>query len=274
MLKTRVITALLLLTVLLPVLFFHSLPAFAVVTLLFFAAAIWESFRLFRTRYPIAAAILWCIVFGYLAYIGHIQNSPLLFALSVAIWIFRLIPSLAIGLPHFNGIGNRFLNGVYAISILACFTAMKVLFDHSSLYLLSVMMVVWVADIGAYFAGKTFGKHKLAPSISPGKSWEGAVGGWFFVMVFASASTFAPSLADTFAAQLLAKLGWLGFIGIMTLMVAASVVGDLFESQLKRRAEMKDSSTLLPGHGGVLDRIDALIPSLPLAALLTFWLWG
>jgi phosphatidate cytidylyltransferase len=134
------------------------------------------------------------------------------------------------------------------------------------------MALVWVADIGAYFAGKTFGKHKLAPSISPGKSWEGAIGGWIAVLVIAAGSTKISALADTFSSRVVAAWGWPGFIAVMTLIVAASIAGDLFESQLKRRACMKDSSSLLPGHGGVLDRIDALIPTLPLAVLLGAWL--
>jgi phosphatidate cytidylyltransferase len=139
------------------------------------------------------------------------------------------------------------------------------------------MAVVWVADIGAYFSGKAFGRHKLAPSISPGKSWEGAIGGWLLVLIvaFATASLAAgsaPSLADTFPAVLMQRWGWPGLVVVMTLLVAASVVGDLFESMLKRRAQYKDSGNLLPGHGGVLDRIDALIPVLPLAALLELWL--
>ena len=134
------------------------------------------------------------------------------------------------------------------------------------------MAIVWIADIGAYFSGKAFGKRKLAPSISPGKSWEGAIGGGILVLLAAVASIATPALGDTFAVRLYQTWGWLGFFAVLILMVAASIVGDLFESQLKRRAAMKDSSNLLPGHGGVLDRIDALIPTLPLAALITYWM--
>ena len=136
--------------------------------------------------------------------------------------------------------------------------------------ILSVMVLVWAADIGAYFSGKAFGKRKLAPTISPGKSWEGAIGGWLAVLLLASASVFSGALQDTFAVHLQRSLGWFGMLAVMTLVAAASVVGDLFESMLKRRAGMKDSSNLLPGHGGVLDRIDALVPVLPLAIVIAF----
>jgi phosphatidate cytidylyltransferase len=128
------------------------------------------------------------------------------------------------------------------------------------------MAIVWVADIGAYFAGRAFGKRKLAPSISPGKTWEGVAGGLVAVLVLAA---LAAQLPETFQAQLLVRYGWFKWVLFLGLFVAASVVGDLFESMLKRRAEVKDSSGLLPGHGGVLDRIDALVPTMPLAYLLS-----
>jgi phosphatidate cytidylyltransferase len=155
------------------------------------------------------------------------------------------------------------------IALLGCFLSIAAVFEHSAVYLVSAMAIVWVADIGAYFAGRKFGRRKLAPEISPGKTWEGAIGGWLAVLVLFAASVFVPSLSDTFAAQLVHQRGWPLWVVIMTVLVAASVIGDLFESLMKRRAGMKDSSQLLPGHGGVLDRIDALIPVMPLVLLLT-----
>ena len=137
-----------------------------------------------------------------------------------------------------------------------------------------VLAIVWAADIFAYFSGKAFGKRKLAPSISPGKSWEGAIGGCVAVLVIATLSVvlWGDALADTFPVRVQASLGWAALYAVLVLIVAASVVGDLFESQLNRRAGFKDSSNLLPGHGGVLDRVDALVPVLPLAALIGAWL--
>ena len=146
------------------------------------------------------------------------------------------------------------------------------MYQRSELFLRYAISIVWIADIGAYFVGRTIGKRKLAPTISPGKSWEGVAGGWLFVMLFGIASVFTPFLADSFAAQLQRSLGWPLWTLCMMVIVAASVVGDLFESLLKRRAGVKDSSTLLPGHGGVLDRIDALIPVMPLIVLMSIGL--
>lgn len=272
MLRTRVITALVLLAVLLTVLYSRSFLFISLVTAAFFAAAAWESFRLFQNRQPVFGAAIWTAAFLFIVLQGNPADATLLFGVCVAIWAIRLAPSLALGLPQPDGFANRLLNGIYGIAILGCFVAVIPLVQRSPLYLLSVLAIVWVADIGAYFAGKAFGKHKLAPSISPGKSWEGAIGGWLAVLLVAAASTMLPPLSNTFAPRVLAGWGWGGLFLALTLLVAASIVGDLFESQLKRRAGMKDSSNLLPGHGGVLDRIDAVIPALPLAVLLDSWL--
>ncbi len=267
MLKTRVITALALLALLLLVVYSGSFLAFVIVAALFLGAAMWEAFRLFGNRQPVIGAVIWTAAFGVIVhYQAQFSATPLLLACA-AIWALRLAPSLGLGLPPMEGIRNRLLAGLYCIAILGCFVAILFLYQHSPVYLLSVMAIVWVADIGAYFAGKAFGKRKLAPSISPGKSWEGAVGGWLAVLILSAVCVQAPVLQDTFSARLQAGWGWGGWLAALSLLVAASVVGDLFESQLKRRAGMKDSSNLLPGHGGVLDRIDALIPVLPLALL-------
>lgn len=271
MLKTRVITALVLLAILLPILYLNNFFAFAAVTLAFFAAGAWEGLRLFRLSRPQVWAGFWAVGYAIIVFVYGLPSVRSVFALCVALWVIRFVPALKLGLPALGTPGNRLLSVTYTLALLGCFIAIVSLFQHSPLYLLSVMAIVWVADIGAYFAGKGFGRHKLAPSISPGKSWEGAIGGWLAVLVIAAATVMYVD-GDTFSGRLYERFGWPGFIAVMTLLVAASVVGDLFESQLKRRAGMKDSSNLLPGHGGVLDRIDALIPVLPLAALIDLWL--
>ena len=138
-------------------------------------------------------------------------------------------------------------------------------------FLLSVLCVVWVADIFAYFAGRAFGRRKLAPGISPGKSWEGVWGGMAGVVVLAFAWVAADAQFQATVPSLYTRLagagGWLVLLAALFL-AAMSVVGDLVESLIKRSAGAKDSSGLLPGHGGVLDRVDALLPTLPLAMML------
>jgi phosphatidate cytidylyltransferase len=122
---------------------------------------------------------------------------------------------------------------------------------------LLVLLLVWIADTAAYFVGRAWGKRKLAPSISPGKSWEGAAGGVAGVLAYAIiCGFFNPGIA------------WAGLLAAAVLLAMVSIVGDLFESAVKRQAGVKDSGTLLPGHGGILDRIDSATAALPLAALL------
>jgi phosphatidate cytidylyltransferase len=139
-------------------------------------------------------------------------------------------------------------------------------------FLLSVLCVVWAADISAYFCGRAFGRRKLAPSISPGKSWEGVYGGMAGVVLLALGWLWLDGHAslDSPSVFLLLRQRW-GYGGLLLaalLLAALSVVGDLFESLVKRAAGVKDSSGLLPGHGGVLDRVDALLPVLPAALAL------
>jgi phosphatidate cytidylyltransferase len=126
-----------------------------------------------------------------------------------------------------------------------------------------LLCIVWIADTGAYFAGRTFGRHKLAPSISPGKTWEGVAGGAACVAlyVFVLQATGAGA-----AGPLAGAPGW----ALAVTLTALSVLGDLFESLVKRQAGAKDSGTLLPGHGGVLDRIDGLTSTLPVAAFAMY----
>ena len=280
MLKTRIITAIVLLAVLLPVLYWGNPIAFAVVVTVFFGAATWEGFRLFNpgSRRALLISLAWSAAFCYAFFVADPARSLFWFAISALIWLLRFVPALKIGLPPLDSTGNTMLSLTYAIAIVACFAAIVALFRHSPLYLLSVMALVWIADIGAYCAGKAFGKRKLAPMISPGKSWEGAIGGGVAVLLLTTLSVLAGSgapdtlFSDTFAVRVQQHLGWAALFAVLVVITAASVVGDLFESQLKRRAGVKDSSKLLPGHGGVLDRIDALIPVLPLAALIDTWL--
>lgn len=136
--------------------------------------------------------------------------------------------------------------------------------------LISLLVVVWVADIFAYFGGRQFGRHKLAPSISPGKTKEGALIGLAGVLLWMLVSS---QWSESFAAEVLSRVGWAGLVLSALLLGSVSVLGDLFESLLKRCAGVKDSGRLLPGHGGVYDRVDAVVAVVPVAYLLTndFW---
>jgi len=141
-------------------------------------------------------------------------------------------------------------------------------------FILSVFCLVWAADIAAYFGGRKFGNRKLAPAISPGKSWAGVYSGMFGALVLAAfwlwLDTAFKMDSMSLYTRLYGRFGVAGLVLVVVFLAAMSVVGDLFESLVKRAAGAKDSSNLLPGHGGVLDRVDALLPVFPIAlALIT-----
>jgi len=132
--------------------------------------------------------------------------------------------------------------------------------QRSAALLLMLLLVIWIADTAAYFAGRRFGRRKLAPQISPGKTWEGVIGAAVAVLIYG----FAIGFVLQPDANPYNRAGLLVFICVMT---AFSIIGDLFESWIKRQAGAKDSGVLLPGHGGVLDRIDSVTAAMPFAAL-------
>ena len=145
--------------------------------------------------------------------------------------------------------------------LVATWVALVELRGHSPWLVLAAMAAVWIADTAAYFSGRAFGRRKLAPKVSPGKTWEGVVGAWVAVAIYA-----VLLAALTPLASLLSGAGLVLFVLFAIVLAAVSVVGDLFESLMKRHAGVKDSGNALPGHGGILDRIDALLAAMPLAA--------
>ena len=198
---------------------------------------------------------------------AHQQQLSLVFALLASIFWFLIAP---FRLKALNA-----KSGSWPLAVLLIFSAWIALVQvHrvSATALLVAMAIVWVADVGAYFVGRAVGKRKLAPSISPGKSWEGVWGGMFLVIIVGLISAAAPGLVTALPARLVSQLGPVIAALVLAILAAYSVVGDLHESLLKRQAGMKDSSGLLPGHGGVLDRIDALLPTMPAAFLLHYLL--
>ncbi|QGZ61353.1 phosphatidate cytidylyltransferase [Paraburkholderia acidisoli] len=267
MLKTRVITAIVLLAVFLPVTLFAPLGWFAALIGLVVVFAAWEWARLLKAGatgsivYAVIAAIV-------VALSTHLPVPRPLFQAAGVFWIVAG-PYVLLRKPTLAaGAWRVFLLLVGLVVFAACWHALVSARAAGVAFVLSLLLLVWLADIGAYFAGKAFGKHKLAPAISPGKTWEGAVGGWVAVMVVAGLAIALHAFEPTLYSALAAQLGVGRALFVLTVLVAFSVIGDLFESMLKRQAGVKDSSQLLPGHGGVLDRIDALLPVLPLAMLL------
>ena len=275
MLKQRVITAVVLLAILLPALFHSSIAPFAGFTLLLIVAAGWEWARLNGCG-PTVARLLGLglgAVLLLLWLVGGLAHDwrPLWLAVS-GLWLALAAVMLWRGVAGW-GRWPAPLRLWLGLFLLACAWLALVQARLQSLsFLLSVLLLVWVADIAAYAGGKTLGRRKLAPSISPGKSWEGAVSGLLGVLLLASGWLWADAAGWGDGHSLYARLashGWLVALPALLGLTAMSVAGDLVESLVKRSAGVKDSSQLLPGHGGVLDRVDALVPVLPLAMMLS-----
>lgn len=186
-----------------------------------------------------------------------------------AYWVYWTALVFWLVVPVLLRLGYAFRNpllllGVGALVLLPTYLAIVLLHGQSRSLLLATVGLVAIADSAAYFSGRRFGRRKLAPSISPGKTWEGVVGAWVAV------SAYALLLSIAWPAEF--PTTWVAALGAAWALLFLSVVGDLLESWVKRQAGVKDSGTLLPGHGGVLDRIDSLTATLPAAALFHSWM--
>ncbi|MFA7665194.1 MAG: phosphatidate cytidylyltransferase [Burkholderiaceae bacterium] len=299
MLHQRIATAIVLLAILLPTIFWWPAWTWAVLTLVFLtvAAREWGDLLAARQR-PAAgagerAAVPPASRAGLLAALGvgaigvallawrQLAGWPPAFGTTLSalavLWWCTAAPLRLAGRGagrtrpdrHNPGLGGPLSAGLL---LLACWVALIELHARGPLVLLAAMAIVWIADIAAYFVGRALGRRKLAPTISPGKSWEGALGGALAVVLAGALVWLLAADGGRLAATLPAQLfehatPWLA-VPVLLALTALSIVGDLHESLLKRAAGVKDSGRLLPGHGGVLDRIDALLPVMPSAWLL------
>jgi len=274
MLKQRVITAAIL-VVIMAVALAWSPAAFAVVATAMLGLALMEWLQLTGARRS-TSVLVSAMVSVVLLYIGVFERGVIprvafpLSALATVIWLLIAAmlfhpKAMSFPLPRVAGIALALL-----LVVAGWFALMQLLLQGPAM-LLSVLLIVWIADTAAYFAGRAYGRRKLAPHISPGKTWAGVVGAVLAVMVAALLVRQLVSTAPVYTNHLFASIGVLPALLVMAWLVALSVVGDLFESLQKRQAGVKDSGQMLPGHGGMLDRVDALVPLLP-AAVLTQWL--
>jgi len=267
MLKTRIVTALVLLALVLPSLFFLPQAYWALLVALFIGVAAWEwggllGFDQTKRVLTGAAQAMLCaaaVLLDPAAIDGALSLWVMVsYGIAALFWC-AVIPFWLRAkwkLPH--GLPGLLVGLVVLFPTWLALVQLRVTGPG---VLLAIMATVWMADIAAYFSGKTFGKHKLAPTISPGKTWEGAIGAGIGVVLYGIALRLGFSFEPVGL-----PLWVLGLLAV----TAISIMGDLYESMLKRQAGIKDSSNVLPGHGGVLDRIDSLTSTLPVVALL--WL--
>jgi len=279
-LKARVITALFLLLAFLSALFWLPAALWAGFAALIVALGGWEWAGLMRQKttaraaYAVASAVL-CLALTNLIFDWPAQHqlsqegAALLFALyglALILWL-AIVP---VWMAQHWQVNNPLLLALVGwLVLLPAGLALIQLREKGPLLLLAAMAVVWIADIAAYFTGRAFGQRKLAPAISPGKTWEGAYG------ALAAVLAYGLILAAGSGKVSISALSLLGLGLALTLLTAISIIGDLFESLMKRQAGVKDSGKLLPGHGGILDRIDSLTSTLPLVGLvaLIFQIW-
>jgi phosphatidate cytidylyltransferase len=265
MLKTRVITALVLLAGFYSALFILPRWAAGLVFGVVAALAAWEWSGLMQKQWRTRLLFAW-MTLGLTEYLRLSNLIPVLvpyvcFA-AVLFWLIAVPLWFKHRWPLLQDVRGYMIGWLV---ILPTWLALISLYRTDPLLLLAAMALVWIADISAYFVGRAFGKHKLAPSISPGKTREGAVGALVAVLIYG----FVLALRqwpDASAMRLA------GLALVLVLLTALSIIGDLYESMLKRQAGIKDSSNLLPGHGGILDRIDSQTSTLPLVALYFYWI--
>lgn len=272
MLKLRIVTALVLLAVVLPLLFYQEPVPFIVFALAMVSAATWEWGRMngLSFRQAVVFGLMFAIVLAQFAYFSSFGDGWIWMPAGL-MWLVGGSFLLWRGVSGWS-LWPRWLRLVLGFICLAfAWLAMAQARMQGVNFLLSVFFLVWAADVCAYFGGRAFGRRKLAPTISPGKSWagvySGVIGVCLVALIWMWVDTRFPVDSMSLYTRLLGAhpvLGWLA-LGVLTGM---SVVGDLVESLVKRSAGFKDSSQLLPGHGGVLDRIDALLPVLPLSMLI------
>jgi phosphatidate cytidylyltransferase len=281
MLKQRAITAvLLLLALLLPFVLLNSSAALSTLRVLLvlfcvFAAYEWGSLLPIKQVKPFAVALAILMAFFLQYGVPHYNTILETSSLFTGLTALSLVGMFVFLYP----LPKRAQTGLQLTSITFCFlwsASAILLFDalplssnfsehHSASLLLSAALPVWLADSAAYFTGKRWGKTKLAPHISPGKTWEGAFGGFLTVLCFHTAAAFYWQ--HSVSAILFDRWHYVSFV-IVVVWVVVSIAGDLFESKLKRLRGVKDSGFILPGHGGVLDRIDALLPALAFLSLI------
>jgi phosphatidate cytidylyltransferase len=269
MLKTRVITALVLVILLVPSIFLLPQPAWAILVAAVIGVAAWEWGVFLRwsengRRWLGIGTALLCAsvplfdpaVLGGVGQFLPATGWVLAFYVVSAVFWCVLVPVWLRKQWTISGLSCLLVGAVVLLPTALALVQLRTLGPWA---LLGVFAVVWMADISAYFSGRAFGKRKMAPTISPGKTWAGAYGAFVGVVLYGIGVRFGVGLATPSLPLWIAALLFL---------TAISIIGDLFESLFKRKVGIKDSSNVLPGHGGLLDRIDSLTSTLPLVALL------
>lgn len=270
MLSKRILSAVILVPLVIWAVLALDTTRFALAVLLAVLPAAWEWSALVPLRgniprglYVLATAVLVATVWRFA---GQERLVDLLLWVALAWWLIALFWITHPDAGRRRGLSSLLVKAVVGwLLLVSTWLALVVLHsrpDHGPEWVLFVLALVWVADSGAYFAGRQWGRRKLAPQVSPGKSWEGVYGALAACAVYALLIAWALGVQGRDLAS---------FLLVCLLTVLFSIAGDLLESLMKRQQDVKDSGTLIPGHGGVLDRIDSLLAAVPIFTLGLRW---
>jgi phosphatidate cytidylyltransferase len=269
-LKLRVISALVMAPLVIYGVLFLGNPAFSFILGVVLLAGAWEWSHLIPLRTIIARLVYTCVLGALMWLLWRSGLEPLIKPLLLLAFLWWLCALMWLSRPAFLAqaslLGSSLKMLAGALVILPAWAALSSLHasgERGPTLTLMLLMLVWMADIGAYFAGRQWGRRKLAPAVSPGKTWEGVYGGLFSSRLFAAIAGWFFSRA----------LDWtLAFMMVAAVTVMFSVVGDLLESLMKRQSGIKDSGHIIPGHGGIFDRIDSLVAAAPMFLIGFLWL--
>jgi phosphatidate cytidylyltransferase len=269
-LKLRIISALVMAPLVIYGVLFLDNPVFTLVLGIILLAGTWEWSHLIPLRTIVARLVYTCVLGALMWLLWRTGLEQLIKPLLLAAFVWWLCALLWLSQPEFLARASllnsslKMLAG--ALVILPAWAALSSLHangERGPTLTLLLLLLVWLADIGAYFAGRQWGHRKLAPAVSPGKTWEGVYGGLFSSLLFAA-------IAGWFFSH---SLGWtLAFMLLAVVTVMFSVAGDLLESLMKRQSGIKDSGSIIPGHGGIFDRIDSLVAAAPMFLIGFLWL--
>jgi phosphatidate cytidylyltransferase len=258
MLKQRIITAIILIPITIAILFYLPLQAFCILTSLITLIAAWEWSSLIGLK-RLSARVLYLSFLVLAFFISWFIFIPFILIGAFIWWLLAIL--LIVLYPRWNNwwANNTFWCGLMGLIVLIpCWCALNFIRSQGIDTLLFLLVLIWGADSAAYFIGRKWGKTKLAPYVSPGKSVQGVCGAAGASVLITCVSLLIYRVPNSF-------WGWVITLSLVT--VLFSIVGDLFESMIKRQAGVKDSGRLLPGHGGLLDRIDSLTAAAPIFAL-------
>jgi phosphatidate cytidylyltransferase len=255
MLKQRIITAIFLIPLVLAALFYTSVQGFQLILGAILLLGAWEWTKLAGLTH-ISWRIGYLLLLALLFYLSNTLPASIFIGLGVVWWFLALYFIVRHAQIRRHSTNIIAVLGMFAL--VACFVSLSFLRTQDRNWVILLFLIVWSADIAAYFAGRQFGKHLLAPWVSPKKTWEGFLGALLFVFTSLLVGTWLLGINQQ-------GLIYLPLLGACTVII--SVIGDLFESFLKRQVNIKDSGQLLPGHGGILDRIDSLIAAAPFFAM-------